>query len=82
MNRKYDTGMALDPAMKERRTERLEGNKWKPIPFSEIKMGDTFRLFDDGDDPFEVGRPYEAGSDAFLNPNGIYAVYVEIYTET
>lgn len=78
MNKKCDTGMALDPVMRERRTERLEGNKWKPIPFSEIKKGDTFRLFDDGDDPFEIGKPYEASGDAFLGPNGFHVVYVEI----
>lgn len=56
---------------RKRRVERLE---WKSISFSEIKKGDTFRLFDDTDNPIEVGKPYKAENDAYLNENQIWTV--------
>jgi len=62
----------------ERRVEKLENGEWKAIKFSEIKDGDTFRLFDDGENPIETGKPIKAESDAFLGENNIYAVYAYV----
>ncbi len=62
-----------------RRTERLRKNKWEPCNFMDLKKGDIFRLFDDGENPIEIGQPYIATSDAYLNVDKIGAVKCDFY---
>jgi hypothetical protein len=59
-----------------RRVERLENGEFKQIQFSELKTGDHYKLYDDGENPFEDGsQVYVALSDAEpCEPKGNYMV--------
>lgn len=65
----------------KRLTERLDMKdlKWKPCDFMDLKKGDIFRLFDDGDDPEETGNPTIATNDVFLNEDKIGSINCEPY---
>jgi len=66
-----------------RKTEVLEGGKWKTLSFYDIKAGNIFRLFD-GDAPV-VGKgdilmgttEWKAASDAYLR-NNVWTVDCEL----
>lgn len=64
-----------------RRTEIKRGWMWKPYNFMDLKKGDIFRLFDEGDDPAEIGAPCIALNDAFLNDDQIGTIDCEFYYE-
>ena len=37
--------------MRWRKTERLVNDKWEPVEFEDLKVGDVFRLFEDDAKP-------------------------------
>jgi len=65
-----------------RRTEIKRGWMWKPYDFMDLKKGDIFRLFDEDDDPVEIGTPNIATGDAFLNDDEIGSIDCELYEES
>jgi hypothetical protein len=55
--------------LNDRRCEILnkEGS-WESYNMANIKIGDIFRLFDDSENPIEIGEPYIATEDVKLVP--------------
>lgn len=65
----------------KRRTEIKRGWMWKPYNFMDLKKGDIFRLFDEDDNPIEIGSPYIAIGDAYLNKAKVGSINCETYEE-
>ena len=59
-------------AVQLRRCERFNGkDKWFPCLAKDIKKGDVFRLFDEGETIIETGEPTFALSDAKPTNEGV-----------
>ena len=64
-----------------RRVEKIVRGEWVPIAFSELKIGDVFRMFDPIDVPVIGGKgqtTFIASSNPYLNELGVLTVKIQV----
>ena len=61
-----------------RKVKRFEEDSWVGVDFMSLKVGDFFKLFDEGPMPYEDGsKTFQAVSSPYINDMGIGEIQCE-----
>lgn len=62
--------------LRERKAEKFTGERWEPVPFSTLKRGDIFRLFESDGTPVDNSEACVARADAVLQ-DSVWGIEVQ-----